>query len=363
MGGRGGGSPQPTDSTTVTATIPQYLEPKFMDLVRRAEAESLEGHDQYGGQRFAGFDPAQQASFEAARAVGERGVPQALQTGIGRATDVAGYQQQYDPSRVRADLSQGGQYAPGQFGVGSWVDPGVAQQYMNPFIKNVIDAQASRARQQHAEDVIPAMSAKAVQAGAFGGSRAALQEQLATERLNQRLAEMEQTGLAGAYGTGQQAYTAEAARRLQEQQFADAAAQQAAKLGISRAELIERGAARGAELGITGEKLGLGAAQQLAAFGGLEQQYGLRAADALRQVGEQQRALEQQKLDAAYSDFLTQRDYQRQQIGWLGGIMHGVPTPTSRETVTYKQQPSPAQQILGYGSGLAGLGRNLGIGK
>ena len=88
--GKGGGSPQPTESTTVTTSLPQYLEPKFMDLVRRAEAESLEDHDKYGDQRFAEFDPAQQASFEAARAVGERGVPQALQTGIGRATDVAG---------------------------------------------------------------------------------------------------------------------------------------------------------------------------------------------------------------------------------------------------------------------------------
>jgi hypothetical protein len=351
------------------------MERLFLDLSRRAEAESREGHEQYQGQRLAGFDPAQQASFEAARAVGERGVPQALQTGIGRATDVAGYQQQYDPGQVRTDLGASmydpgqirtdiaaSQYAPGQFGVGSWVDPGVAQQYMNPFIKNVIDVQESRARQQFAEDVTPAMAAKAVQAGAFGGSRAALQEQLATERLNQRLADMRQTGMAGAYETGQKAHAAEAARQLKEQQFADAAAQQAAKLGISRAELIERGAARGAELDITGQKLGLSAAQQLAAFGGLEQQYGLRSADALRQVGEQRRAFEQQQYDLAYSDFLTQRDYLRQQLGWLGGIMHGVPTPTSEERVTFRQQPSAAQQMLGYGLGLGGLGRNLGIG-
>ena len=66
--------------------------------------------------------------------------------------------------------------APGSFTPGSFVAPGVAEQYMNPFIENVIDVQQRRARRQFEEDVVPQLGAQAVGQGAFGGSRAALSE-------------------------------------------------------------------------------------------------------------------------------------------------------------------------------------------
>jgi hypothetical protein len=42
---------------------------------------------------------------------------------------------------------------------------------------------------------------------------------------------------------------------------------------------------------------------------------------------------DQSKLDLAYNDFVNQSDYQKQQLNWLSGILHGVPvTADSRVT-------------------------------
>jgi hypothetical protein len=85
----------------------------------------------------------------------------------------------------------------------------------------------------------------------------------------------------------------------------------------------------------------------------------LRAADVLRQVGEQRQAQEQQLLDIGYSDFLSERDFPRQQVGWLGGIMHGVPVSPQSETSMYQRPPGAGQQLLGYGLGGLGLAKSI----
>ena len=86
----------------------------------------------------------------------------------------------------------------------------------------------------------------------------------------------------------------------------------------------------------------------------------MRAADVLRQIGEQRRTLEQQYLDVGYSDFLSQRDYPRQQLGFYSGIMHGVPVSPSSETSVYRAPPDIGQQLLGYGLGGLGLAKQMG---
>jgi hypothetical protein len=389
--GGGGGGQQPTRTTTVSTSLPEYAEPFYTRLIERTEAESNRPYEPYGGQRYAQFSPEQQESFGVASQIGRAGIPGALRLGTLRAAGAATYDQPYDASQVRSDLYAGGQYdpqqvrsdiaaseyTPGAFGVGSFIDPGVAAQYMNPFVENVIDVSRRRAEQRLSEDVLPGMRAQAVQRGAFGGSRAQLQEGLARERLNERLMDQGAQLRATAFQQAQGAFMADAARQLREQQYADAASQQAARLGLTGAEMADRAAQQASRLGITraeladraaqaegrfglaGEELGLKAAGQLAQLGGLEQQYGLRAADVLRQVGEQRQAQQQQQFDIGYSDFLSERDFPRQQLGYLSGILHGVPVSPQQETSMYQRPPGAGQQLLGYGLGGLGLARNI----
>ena len=330
MGKGSGGGQQPTRTTSVSTSLPEYAEPFYTRLLDRTEAESNRPYEPFGGQRFAQFSPEQQESFDRAKEIGRSGVPQALRLGTLRAADAATY-----------DATTAPTYTPGEFETGAFTDPGVAAEYMNPFVENVIGAQRRRAEQRFDEDVLPGMRAQAVQRGAFGGSRAELQEGLARERLNERLLDQDAQLRATAFQQAQGAFMSDAERQLKKQQLADMARQTAGRYGLA------------------GEELGLKAAAQLAQAGGLEQQYGLRAADVLRQVGEQRQAQEQQLLDIGYSDFLSEKDFPRQQLGYLSGIMHGVPVSPQSETSVYQRPPSGGQQLLGYGLGGLGLARSV----
>ena len=330
MGKGSSGSSQPTRTTSVTTNLPEYAEPFYQRLMERTEAESGRPYEPFGGQRFAQFSPEQQESFGIASQIGRRGVPNALRLGTLRAADAA-----------TDDATTAPTYTPGEFETGTFTDPGVAAQYMNPFIENVIDVQRRRAEQRFDEDALPGMRAQAVQRGAFGGSRAQLQEGLARERLNERLLDQDAQLRATAFQQAQGAFMTDAERQLKRQQLSDMAQQTAGRFGLA------------------GEELGLKAGAQLAQAGGLEQQYGLRAADVLRQVGEQRQAQEQQLIDIGYSDFLSERDFPRQQLGYLSGIIHGVPVSPQSETSMYQRPPGAGQQLLGYGLGGLGLARSV----
>jgi len=395
-GGGGGGPPPPTESTVTQTNLPEYVQPYFEEILNRTSAESQQPYQTYTGQRLAGFAPEQEESFQTATAIGRQGVPSQLPLASVRAAQTAQYHPttqpvydptrsaediyqsgQYDPTRSAEDISQSGQYQPGQFSSAAFTDPDVAQQYMNPFVENVIDVQRQRAQQRFAEDVSPGLDARAVQQGAFGGSRAELARGLAEGRLEDRLAEVEAGQRAQAFTAGQAAFEADQQRQLRAAQLGDVSAQQAARLGLSGAEIRDRAYQQAAQLGLSGaemrdrayqqagrmglagEQVGLQAAQQLGALGAQEQATGLRAADVLRQVGEQRQAQQQQGLDIALSDFISQRDFPRQQLGWYGGILHGVPVTPQSEVATYRQPPSVANQLMGYGLGGLGLARSV----
>lgn len=356
--GSSGGSSAPSKTTSVTTNLPEYAQPFYTRLAERTEAESLRPYETYGGQRYATFSPEQDESFDIAANIARQGVPDAMRLGTLRTADAAAYRSPYDATQIRQDIA-GSQYTPGDFGAGSFVDPGVASRYMNPFVENVIDAQSAKARRRFAEDVAPGLDAEAVRRGAFGGSRAALTRQLAEERLDDRLTEQEGILRAQAYRDAQGAFTADAARRLKEQQLADTSAQQAAKFGLAGAEMADRAAQMESRMGIAGEELGLKAGSQLSALAGQEQATALRSADVLRQIGEQRQAEEQQLMDIGLSDFLSQRDFPRQQLGYLSGILHGVPVDPQSETSVYQRPPSAGQQLLGYGLGGLGLAKSV----
>jgi len=356
MMGKGGGGPGPPTKTTSTVTqtnLPEYVRPFFENILERTEAESLRPYQAFPGQRLAEFTPEQQESFAIASGVARQGVPGQMGTATQRLEDAAAFRPGYTPG----DFSPVA--APGEFTPGSFVAPGVASQYMNPFIENVIDVQQRRARRQFEEDFVPQLAAKAVGQGAFGGYRAGVTEASARGRMEDRLGDIEATQRAQAYREATGVFEQDRQALLKSQSLREQAMQQQARTQLQAEGLREEAAQQQARLGIAGEELGLRAAPALAALGVQEQAFGLRGADVLRQVGEQQRAFEQQQMDIGLSDFISQRDFPRQQLAYYGGILHGAPVDPTSEVSQYQAQPSAGQQLLGYGLGGLGLARSV----
>ena len=54
---KGGGSSGPTETTVTQTDLPEYVQPYFERLLQRAEADSVQGYQPYGGQRLAYFSP------------------------------------------------------------------------------------------------------------------------------------------------------------------------------------------------------------------------------------------------------------------------------------------------------------------
>ena len=182
-------------------------------------------------------------------------------------------------------------------------------------------------------------------------------------------------------------------------QAGEAARQQAAKLGLTAAQQNE--AARQAQekymqsaYAATEKSFQEQGRQDIEAFKAQEsarqaqerfdqqaydmsQRYGLSSIDALRGVGgdiqddvrqriaalqgigSQQRGMQQASLDMGYQDFLRQQGFTRDQLGFLGGLLRGVPVQPQQQISTYQQQPGLFQSALGMG--LQGLGLYKGL--
>ena len=308
--GKGGSRPsQPTEQNIVQSSLPKYFEPYAIDMIKRAEAESKREYIPYEGQRLADENTDTARSREIARSVAEGGIPGLGQAtlgttaGMGRAIQGMGYQSQ-------------------DFGSEQ------AQKYMSPYLQNVLDVQKNQAildfqRQQAGRD------ATAVQAGAFGGSRGAVQQGLASEALQRQLGDIQATGQQKAFEQAQQQFGADREARLA-----------AERQGLSAAESLS------------------GQSAQLAALGEKARAGDIESAQLLEKIAKDRQAREQAGLDLAYEDFVRQRDMPREDLTFLSSILRGVPVTPSTETTKF-QQYNPVKDLLG--TGIAGLGLYKGI--
>ena len=304
------GSPKPTDQTVVQTNLPEYVQPYFERLLDRTEGESKQQYQPYTGQRLqkggADVTDAQQMGRNIAGS-GIQGLPQAqaaTMAGLGRSLQGMGYQA-------------------GQF------DNAAAQQYMDPYMQQVVDVQKNQAIRE-AQRQNAGRAADAVQAGAFGGSRQAIQQGLASEALSRQLGEIQASGQQQAFSQAQNQFERDRTARAD-----------AERLGIGAAESASGQAAQMAQLG------------QMARDGDIQ------AASMLEKIGRDIQAEEQAGLDIAYEDFVRQRDYPREQLQFYSSILRGIPVQPSTETTKF-QSYNPIQQLLG--TGISGLGLYKGLG-
>ena len=77
--------------------------------------------------------------------------------------------------------------------------------------------------------------------------------------------------------------------------------------------------------------------------------------NALNAIGAQRQAIEQAKLDQAYQQWASARDYEQNMISWQNSVLRG--TPVSADQALYQTNPAPsfASQLMAAGTGIAGL--------
>ena len=297
--------------TQSQTTIPEYARPYVEQMLGRSQAltdVNQNPYQQYSGERIAQFSPLQQQAFQGVAGLGVNPYTTGAASGIQGLTGQA----------------MGTQYAPN---TNSFTQPGMAQQYMSPYMQNVVDIQKREAMRSN--DIGRTQrNAQAVGAGAFGGSRQAIVEAEANRNLMQQLNDIQAQGSQAAYTQGAQQFNTENQLGEQSRQF-------------------------GAGLGLQGLQTGL---QGYGALGALGQQAYNQQTGALglqNQFGTQQQQQVQNVLSQDYQDFLNQQNYPYKQLSYMSDMLRGVPLSQQSSNV-YQSPPSMLSQVAGLG--IAGLG-------
>lgn len=331
MGG-GGGSPGPNTTYSQTSNIPEYAQPYVEQMLGSAQKEifntdasgnptNIKPYQPFSNDPnayFAGFSPMQRQAQQQAqnmRVTPETGVA----AGMTGAAGMQALNTQYNPM---------GAYSQ-QFGQQQ------AEQYMNPYMQNVVNVQQSAAQRQ-ADIARTGRNAQAVQAGAFGGARQAITDAEANRALADQQNAIQAQGLNSAYSQAQQQFNADQAARMQAQQ---------ANIGQQQF---------GANLGMQGLQTGLSAAGQLGQLGQnvYGQQMGINQLQ--NQYGTQQQQLEQSKINQQIQDFATAQQYPMLQLANMNALTRGLPMQ-SATTQIYQAAPSTASQLAGLGTAAYGL--------
>jgi hypothetical protein len=321
--GGGGGTPPPQQSTAYQTNVPEYAKPYVTNMLEATQKQLFNMDDTgitgfkpytpYSGNvqdYFAGFSPMQQ---QAQQATGQLQVPGQY----GQATQMTGL-------AGLGSLGLAGQMAgAGQNFAQQAQDPMAMQGYMSPYMQNVVDYQKSQALRDY-NIARPMRARQAIGQGAFGGSRQAIMDAEAERALGSQLQGIAATGSQKAFEDAQR-----------QQQF-------------------------GAQLGLQGQQAGL---QGLGQFGQMANQLGQLGGQQLgaqrdiiglqNQMGGQQQALEQAKINQAIQDYATQQQYPLMQLGMMSNMLRGLPMQATT-TQTYQAAPAPITQGLGLLAGAAG---------
>ena len=396
----GGGSPAPTtqESVSYSSNLPEYAEPYYKEQMKQVAKEvyttdssgnvtGVQPSAVYGGPRVAGFrddqttaqdqtrgltDPSQIASGTSALNRGLTGANTAM-GGIGTAME-------YTPETITDETVTTERFT----------DPGVAENYMNPYQQQVVDVQTQEARRQ-ADIAKASRGLGSISRGTFGGGRQALMEAEADRALATQLGQIQATGSQQAYQQGQQAFTQDQARSLQANtanqaadlqaqqlmqqgqkynQAADLQAQQLNQAADLQAQQLNQatglqmqgmqqagdqfGADLNKQLGLSGLQAQSTLGGQLGELGALDQQTELQRIQALAASGGEQQRMDQEYLNANKQRYLEDENARKAALEYQSNILRGTAGALGSTQTQYAPAPSMASQIGGLG--LAGLG-------
>jgi len=273
---QGGDPPSPspapaTTSQTQTAELPEWARPYAKETLAKGAALTdinANPYQTYGAQRIAGFTPMQQQAQQQAQNM-QPSAQLGTGTGIASLAGLGALNTEYQPGQFTNQFQAPQAYQPSQFGmlsaqapnlqsyqmgpaerisaqqVGtplmdaaqtayrpdlqtfqmgpaervrtqSFANPYSASAYMSPYMQNVVEAQ-QREAQRSADIAGTQRAARATQAGAFGGSRQAIENAEAARNLATQKGDIQAAGLQSAYQQAQGQFNAEQQARLQAQ--------------------------------------------------------------------------------------------------------------------------------------------------
>jgi hypothetical protein len=299
-------------------------------------------------------------------------------------------------SGYRPDLTTFQMQAPDQFGQQQ------VSQYMSPYMQSVVDVQKREAlrdarQQQLAQDL------GAARQGTYGGSRQLLATLGRERMLGQQLGDIQARGLQAGFEQAAQQFERDRAAQMEAQRqnlasqistqqlrtttdlqvaMANLSNDQQARVQNMAAENQMRGmnaenalraalANQQADMEMQrateqsrqfGAQTGLAAlgqagqmGQTLGNLGQLQQNLDVQRLGLQAQTAGEYRTLAQQQAEQQYADFLRQRDYPMEQLGYFSNILRGLPVGLSSTATTYGQSPSALSQVTGAGLGALGL--------
>jgi hypothetical protein len=232
-----------TTTTEYQTGFAPDIAPYGKDLLGKYQALTNKAYEAYTGNRVAGLTALQQQAIDQAIALGydprslsaatgmqnlaqQAGAYKYTPTSFDYTRAVAPTLQNYQmtgPANVAAQQVNAGninaaQMGPAQqVGTGSFTAPGTVDAYMSPYQQAVTDI-SKREAQRQADIAGTQRGARQAQAGAFGGSRSAIENAEAQRNLSQQMADIQAKGGQEAYNQAAQMFTSDQARQLAAQQ-------------------------------------------------------------------------------------------------------------------------------------------------
>lgn len=295
----GGGGGGPSSQTVTQSNLPTYAQPYYEQMMGQASVAEQQPYQQYGGNVVAGMNGNQLNALQ----------------GYYGMQNSAGTNAMSNAAQIANNAAQN------PYQTGTFTNANTAQQYMNPYVQNVIDVQKNAALRDY-QIQQAANHNNMAQQGAFGGSRQAIMDSEAQRALTTNLANIEAQGYNNAFTNAQQQFNTE------QQQ------------GLSAAGLNANTAIQGANT--------------LGNIGSTMNAQGMNALQGISGIGNTQQQVEQNQMNAAYNNFQNQVYWPQNQIGWYSNILHGTPTGTNSVQANLLPGVSPLSTVSGVG--LAALG-------
>lgn len=294
------GSPPPSTTTygNTVENMPQWLSDYTQALIARANMVAAEPYQAYQGPRVAGFTDDQTNAFDVIR------------------NNIGNWNDEFDASKTATGgaMSQAMPY----FQDAAQSTPEAIQQYMDPYVGNVIDRAKLESNRNWQENIMPSISGRFIRGGQQGSGAHQDLLQKAGRDVTEGLNSQSLAALSDAYRTAGTQFSSDASRQ--------------------------------ANIGQSVGQMGLQAGSQLSGLAQLQQQMAGRDASSLSMVGDARQQQNQRNLDVAYGDFQAQRDYPRQQVDWMSSVIRGMPHDTTTNTSSTgpanAYQPSPLSQLI-----------------
>ena len=310
MGGGGGGGQTTSTGTTYQTNIPEYAQPYVETMLGATQQQLFD----MSGNEITGFKPYKPYSTNLNDYTAEF---QPLQEQAMRNTGQLQTPGQFGDATTLAGVAGLGSLGAGQQYARNVTDPSMMQSYMSPYQQNVTDIAKMNAVRE-AQMAQNAQNLGAARQGTYGGARQLLAQTEREKNLLSNLSNIQATGSQSAFD-----------RAMQAQQFGSTLGMQGyGQAGQAASTLGQLG---GAQLGAQKEIIGLQS-----------------------QLGAQQQALEQQKINQAIQEYANAQQYPIMQLGVMSNMLRGLPMQAT-QTQTYAAAPNPLTQGIGTVGALGSL--------